>query len=124
MHIANATLKDYFQSELSALRSEALGFAEQHPQLAGALGLNARTATDPQVELLLQSFAFLTGRLQHQVEQDKAELPNALLAFLYPHLEAPVPSMLIAEIKVKPDGAKEQILIAAATSPHPPSATW
>ena len=110
MHAANATLKDYFQSELSALRSEAIGFAEQHPQLAGSLGLNARAATDPQVELLLQSFAFLTGRLQHQIEQDKAELPNALLAFLYPHLEAPVPSMLVAQITVKPDGPKEQIL--------------
>lgn len=110
MHAAKTSLKDYFQSELSALRNEGRGFAEQHPRLAQSLGMNARAATDPQVELLMQSFAFLTGRLQHQIEQDKAALPNALLAFLYPHLEAPVPSMLIADIKVKPDGPKEQVL--------------
>jgi type VI secretion system protein ImpG len=72
--------------------------------------LNARAAGDPQVELLMQSFAFLTGRLRNQIEQDKAELPNALLAFLYPHLEAPVPSMLVAEIRPRPDGAREQVL--------------
>jgi type VI secretion system protein ImpG len=113
MQIANAKLKDYFQSELSALRTEAVDFGNQYPVLAHTLGLNAHGASDPQVELLMQSFAFLTGRLQLQIEQDKAAPPNALLAFLYPHLEAPTPSMLIAEIAVKPDGAnfaKEQIL--------------
>lgn len=106
----NATLKDYFQEELSSLRSEGMAFARQYPHLAGELGLNARAAGDPQVELLMQSFAFLAGRLRHQIEQDKADLPNALLAFLYPHLEAPVPSMLVADITVKPDGNKEQVL--------------
>lgn len=113
MSAPNMTIKDYFRNELSALRTESLGFSEKHPELARTLGLNARQATDPQVELLLQSFAFLSGRLRYQIEEDKAELPNALLAFLYPHLEAPIPSMLIAEISVKAEGAdfaKEQIL--------------
>lgn len=110
MQTAKTTLKDYFQSELSALRTEGRSFAENHPQVAQTLGLNPRAATDPQVEMLMQSFAFLTGRLQHQVEEDRTALPNSLLAFLYPHLEAPIPSMLIAELKVKPDGTKEQIL--------------
>ena len=126
MHVANVKPKDYYQAELSALRSEALSFGEQHPELARELGLGARGAHDPQVELLMQSFAFLTGRLRFQIEQDKAALPNALLSFLYPHLEAPLPSMLIAEIKVKPGGAnfaKEQTLarnryISASTLNH------
>lgn len=113
MRTANMTLKDHFRNELTALRTESLVFSEKHPELARTLGLNARQATDPQVELLLQSFAFLSSRLRSQIEQDKAELPNSLLAFLYPHLEAPIPSMLIAEINAKPDGtdfSKEQIL--------------
>lgn len=113
MRSAELTIKDFFQNELSALRTESLDFSEKHPELGQALGLNARQATDPQVELLLQSFAFLSGRLRYQIEQDKAELPNSLLAFLYPHLEAPTPSMLIAEISPKTEGtnfANEQIL--------------
>ncbi|HTH74967.1 MAG TPA: type VI secretion system baseplate subunit TssF [Trinickia sp.] len=126
MQRANVTLSDCFREELSALRSESVLFSEKHRELARTLGLNAREATDPQVELLLQSFAFLVARLRHQVELDKARLPDALLAFLYPHLEAPIPSMLIAQIDVKPDGAdfsKEQTLargrmITAATTNH------
>ncbi|MFZ6675470.1 type VI secretion system baseplate subunit TssF [Undibacterium sp. Xuan67W] len=113
MQIANAKLRDYFQSELTALRTGAVDFGNQYPVLAESLGLNIRGATDPQVELLMQSFAFLTGRLQFQIEQDKAAPPNALLAFLYPHLEAPTPSMLVAQLAVKPDSAsfvKEQVL--------------
>jgi type VI secretion system protein ImpG len=113
MPAANTHLKDFFREELAALRTETLDFSLQHPELARTLGLNAREASDPQVELLLQSFAFLSGRLRYQIAQDKAQLPNALLAALYPHLEAPIPSMLIAEMTAKPDGAnfaKEQVL--------------
>lgn len=110
---AGTRLKDFYKSQLSALRDDAMAFAERHPDVARLLGMGAQQAADPQVELLIQSFAYLTGKLQYQMEMDQASLPNALLGFLYPHLEAPVPSMLIAEIAVKPDGAnfgKEQIL--------------
>src|SRR5450830_139563 len=119
MEAANFSLDDSFRQELAALRAESLLFSEKHPELARTLGLNAREASDPQVELLLQSFAFLGARLRHQVEQDKANLPNALLSLLYPHLEAPVPAMLIAQIDVKPDGTdftKEQSLARGRTS--------
>jgi type VI secretion system protein ImpG len=126
MQSANFSLSDFFIEELAALRTESIQFGEKHRELARTLGINAREATDPQVELLLQSFAFLGARLRHQIEQDKANLPNALLAFLYPHLEAPIPSMLIAQIDVKPDGAdfsKEQMLprgrtVAASAGNH------
>ena len=113
MRTPGTRLKDFFQAELSALREEAMVFADKHPDAARVLGLNSQQASDPQAELLIQSFAYLTGRLQYRRELDQAELPNALLGFLYPHLEAPVPSMLIAEMTVKPDGAnftKEHIL--------------
>jgi len=126
MEASNFSLDNSFRQELAALRAESLLFSEKHPELARTLGLNAREATDPQVELLLQSFAFLGARLRHQVEQDKANLPNALLSFLYPHLEAPVPAMLVAQLDVKPDGTdftKEQLLargrtITAAAANH------
>jgi type VI secretion system protein ImpG len=100
------SLKDYFVQELDALRSQAVDFGREHGRAARALALSDQgRSRDPQVELLLESFAFLSGRLQHQVEQDEALLPNALLGQLYPHLEAPVPTMLVAQVDVKSDGA-------------------
>lgn len=113
MQAASTTIKDFYLAELAALRDEAVDFAGMHPSAARALGLNRQHASDPQAELLMQSFAYLTGRLRYQHELERAALPNALLGFLYPHLEAPLPSMLVAQVHVKPDGAnftKEQML--------------
>lgn len=104
MRTAADRLKDFYQQELASLRAEASEFAHDYPDQAGQLGIHRGRSQDPQVELLMQSFAYLTGRLRHQLESDQAELPNALMADLYPHLEAPLPSMMIAEIEVQPDG--------------------
>lgn len=100
---AATTFRDHYEAELSKLREEAVVFAHDHPAAAHALALGRGRSGDPHVELLLQSFAFLTGRLRHQVEQDNALLPNTLLAQLYPHLAAPIPSLLVAQLKVGPD---------------------
>jgi type VI secretion system protein ImpG len=97
-------LKDFYQQELASLREEAGEFAEDHPEQAAALGFRRGRSQDPQVELLMQSFAYLTGRLRYQLEVDQALLPNALLTDLYPHLAAPLPSMTIARLETQPDG--------------------
>jgi type VI secretion system protein ImpG len=105
MQTAADRLKDFYQQEISSLREEASEFANDYPEQAGMLGIHRGRSSDPQIELLMQSFAYLTGRLRHQLEIDQADLPNALLGDLYPHLEAPLPSMMIAGIEVQPDGA-------------------
>jgi type VI secretion system protein ImpG len=101
----DATLKDYFRQELNSLREDAEAFARGNPEVARALTLQKGQAHDPHVEMLMQSFAWLTGRLHYEMEEDRAALPNALLDTLYPHLAAPVPCMTVAQIEVKPDGA-------------------
>jgi type VI secretion system protein ImpG len=101
----DATLKDYFQQELNTLREDAEAFARSYPEVARSLALYKGRAHDPHVEMLMQSFAWLTGRLAYEMEEDRAALPNALLDILAPQLSAPVPCMAVAEIAVKPDGA-------------------
>ncbi|MES2126197.1 MAG: type VI secretion system baseplate subunit TssF [Pseudomonadota bacterium] len=90
-------LVNYFHEELDALRAEASAFAGQHPGMAAGLGLGAHGSSDPHVDLLQQSFAFMGARLRHHVDQDKARIPNALAESLYPHLGQPTPSMLVAQ---------------------------
>ena len=55
----------YYQSELTALRQLGRRFAERSPALAPFLGQAGR---DPDVERLLEGFAFLTGRLRQKLE--------------------------------------------------------
>lgn len=98
-------LKDFYNDELIALRDDAKEFGGSNKEVAHELGLSGGKSDDPHVELLLQSFAYLSGRLRYQLEADSNVIPNGLLERLYPHLVASVPSMSIMQLDVDPAGA-------------------
>lgn len=103
-------LKDHFQSELDALSQDAAVFAASYPGVADALRLSRSGSSDPHVQMLLQTFAFLTGRVRHEMQVAKAHIPNALLQHLQPQLAAPLPSMMVAQLEVKPDVPPQAVL--------------
>lgn len=80
----------YYQEELLFLRDMGTAFAQAYPRLAPFL---AREGTDPDVERLLEGFAFLTGRLRQKVDDELPELTHALIALLWPHFLRPLPAM-------------------------------
>ncbi|HZB90321.1 MAG TPA: type VI secretion system baseplate subunit TssF [Stellaceae bacterium] len=90
----------YYQRELAYLRQRGLDFARRYPKVANRLDYGGAEAQDPHVERLIESFAFLTARLQRNIDSEFPEIPTALLAVLYPHLVAPVPAMAIAQFSV------------------------
>lgn len=83
---------DYFQHELAFLRHSGQRFAERHPKIAKRLDFKGTESQDPHVERLLQSFAFLTGRLQQEIDRNYPLLSTAILETLYPQFTAPAPS--------------------------------
>jgi type VI secretion system protein ImpG len=87
----------YYHGELTYLRRMGRIFAERYPKLAGRLELSPNDCADPQVERLLESFAFLTARIQRRLDAEFPEITSALLGVLYPHLVNPIPSMSIAQ---------------------------
>lgn len=88
----------YFREELTFLREQGKQFTEIHPQLSRFLhGRN----TDPDVERLLEGFAFLTGRLREKIEDEFPELTHSIINMLWPNYLRPVPSMSI--VKFKPE---------------------
>lgn len=48
----------YFQNELSYLRKSGAEFSRRYPKIAGQLALAPEECTDPQIERLIESFAF------------------------------------------------------------------
>jgi type VI secretion system protein ImpG len=90
----------YYQRELAYLRFRGAEFARRYPKVANRLDYGGGESPDPHVERLIESFAFLTGRLQRNIDSEFPEIPTALLSVLYPHLVAPVPSMAIAHFSV------------------------
>ncbi len=78
-----------YNEELAALRKKAARFAEAFPKIAGRLRLTADVADDPQVERMIQSFAYSAARVRHKIDDEFPELTNELLETLYPHFLAP-----------------------------------
>jgi type VI secretion system protein ImpG len=92
-----------YQRELSYLRNMGAEFAARYPKIAARLDLSADACADPHVERLIESFAFLTARIQHQIDSEFPLFTTSLLDVLYPHLLQPVPSMSVAHFDVDPE---------------------
>jgi type VI secretion system protein ImpG len=107
-------LLSHYMAELAYLHNAGSAFALLYPRVAGALELAPHGSTDPHVQRLIESFAFLTARLQRTYEAQLPEVPTALLDILYPQLVAPTPSMSIAAFRTDPEQSRS---VAGVTVP-------
>ncbi|HTN34883.1 MAG TPA: type VI secretion system baseplate subunit TssF [Marinobacter sp.] len=105
-------LNRFYRDELSFLRLQGREFAEAHPQLTRFL---SEQSTDPDVERLLEGFAFLTGKLREKVEDQFPELTHSLLNMLWPNYLRPVPSCTIMRFDPQLHGISERQRVARHT---------
>ena len=66
-----------FQDELIYLRDVGREFSRLNPKLAKYL---SETSTDPDVERLLEGFAFLTSSVREKIEDEFPEFTHLLIA--------------------------------------------
>lgn len=88
------SLKDRFSEELRYLHELGNDFAQDNPQLARLLG---KGGSDPDVERLMEAFAFLTAKLRLKLEDDLPELTQPMLQLLWPNYLRPLPSATIIQ---------------------------
>ncbi len=112
---ANDDFLRYYFEELNYLREAGRIFAREHAGVAARLEMHNGETADPHVERLIESFAFLTARLQRQLRAEFPDISNALLSVLYPQLTQPLPPMSIACFDV---GAVVKGLTAGFTIPR------
>lgn len=91
-------LNRYYRDELNFLKREGREFAKSHPGLSRFL---SERSADPDVERLLEGFAFLTGRLREKVEDEFPELSHSLITMLWPNYLRPIPSMTVIQFMPK-----------------------
>ncbi|NOY73164.1 MAG: type VI secretion system baseplate subunit TssF [Gammaproteobacteria bacterium] len=103
-------LLSYYNRELAYIRRLGADFAEQHPKIAGRLRLDKDVVEDPHVSRLIESFAFLTARIRHTIDDSFPELTEALMGLLYPDYHAPLPSMSIVQFRALDDVPKTSIV--------------
>jgi type VI secretion system protein ImpG len=88
----------YYEAELAYLREQGREFSRVFPSTAGLL---AERSDDPDVERLLEGFAFLASRIRERVDDGMPELAQQLGAILVPQLTRYIPSCAI--IQFQPD---------------------
>ncbi|MDQ1327572.1 MAG: Type secretion system baseplate subunit TssF, partial [Candidatus Poribacteria bacterium] len=71
-------------------------FSESHPMLAHFL---LEAGSDPDVERLLEGFAFLTGRIRQKLDDELPELTHTMMGMICPHYLRPIPAMSIVEFE-------------------------
>jgi len=94
------TLSEYYRAELLYLRTAGEDFAHRYPKIAKRLDLLHDESSDPHVERLIESFAFLTGKLQKQIDDQYPEMGHALLNVLYNPLMLPIPSVTMINFEI------------------------
>lgn len=97
----------HYENELSFLREMGAEFAEAYPKIAARLGMDNAEVIDPYVERLLEGVAFLSARVQLELELQFPAFTRHLLEIVYPHYLAPTPSMMVAAFK--PDDAANSL---------------
>ncbi len=97
------SLYPYYERELVFIRQLGQEFARRYPAAAGRLMIGTDRINDPHVERLIESFALLSGRIHHKLDDEFPELTDALLGVLYPHYLAPIPSMGIIQFDLDAD---------------------
>lgn len=99
------SFNQYYQDELAYLREMGEVFANAYPKLAPFL---AQKGQDPDVERLLEGFAFIAGKIHQKLDDQLPEVTHGLHALLWPHLLRPIPSLSILQMTPEPDNISER----------------
>ena len=91
-------LLDYYNRELIYMRDAAGEFAAAHPKVARRLGMRADEIEDPYVERLIESFSFMSARLQLKLDAEFPRFTERLLEVLFPNYVCPTPSMTVLQL--------------------------
>lgn len=102
----------YYQDELSYLRDMGREFSSAYPALAPML---ADRGGDPDVERLLEGFAFLTGRIREKLDDELPELMLSVSQLLFPQLLRPLPATTVLEFQPLPNALREMRVLPAGT---------
>jgi type VI secretion system protein ImpG len=102
----------YYEDELAFLRELGAEFSRANPAAAPYL---AERAADPDVERLLEGFAFLTGKLRQKLDDELPELIQSVMQLLWPHYLRPVPPLTLLQFDAQPHMVREPQLIPRGT---------
>lgn len=107
------SINAYYRDELNYLRETADIFAKANPQLSRFLG---KSASDPDVERLMEGFAFLVGRLRQHLDAEMPQMTHGLLKLVWPHCLRPIAPITTVQFRIPAGTSESHITVPRGTS--------
>lgn len=108
----------FYKDELEYLREAAAEFAAEYPKIASRLDIRGTEVPDPYVERLLEGFAFITAKVQLELDAQFPKFTAGLVENLMPDYLAPTPSMGI--VQIEPDHSDPALAAGVVVPRHSP----
>jgi len=102
-----------FLDELNYLREGGAQFARANPKIASHLGQGGE---DPDVERLLEGFAYLSSQIQGKLFDESEEFNHSLISLLWPDFFCPFPSTTLMQLSPKMEHLQEKRIVSAGTT--------
>lgn len=99
----NDRLLEYYKEEISNLRESGEVFAKQFPDIARRIDFSGSTSSDPQMERLIESIAFISARIKCQNDTLMLDAARLLLECIYRDVLDPIPSTGMVEFFIDED---------------------
>ncbi|API87213.1 type VI secretion system baseplate subunit TssF [Francisella uliginis] len=93
-----AKFQDIYKKELRNIKDLSKEFSKAHPNIAPMLG---DRSTDPDVERLLEGFAYISAEIQEIIDDQLPEFSGGLIKKFFPHYLRPLPSTTLMHFKPK-----------------------
>jgi type VI secretion system protein ImpG len=94
-----------YSQEIKFLREQGNRFGKLYPGTASQLELVDGDSSDPWVQRLIQSVAFLNARTRLRLDDGYPEIVRSYLDQIYPHYQRPFPSAAIIQFELDPQTA-------------------
>lgn len=98
-HVNMKQLLGYYQSEIDYLLNEGRIFAKKHLQSAKNIEWNKNGSNDPNIQHMLEAFAFLTASIQQQIDTTSSSLNFHIIDKLCPIFSKSIPSSTIMQLQ-------------------------
>ncbi|MCF6775352.1 type VI secretion system baseplate subunit TssF [Thiotrichales bacterium 19X7-9] len=93
-----AKFQDLYQRELHNIRQLSKEFSKAHPNVAPML---RDKSSDPDVERLLEGFAYISAQIQEIIDDQIPQFSGALINKFFPHYLRPLPSATVMHFQPK-----------------------
>jgi len=100
---SNAFFLKTYLNLINQLRESGTTFAEQNPEVAPYLDIRSIQGSDPEIERLIESFAFMIAQVEHKSILSQSEYLLQFIENILPEVTQPVPGLVMGHIKAERD---------------------